>query len=173
MASTTKYRVFDRSGGVSRRELLGTVALGAAGVAAASSLAAPFVHAAEPITLRYAGTGVNAFNEISDKVKADLGITLQFTTLTSDDVVKRAVTQPTSFDMLDSEYWMLKKIVPSGNLKGMDTRKIKLYDKIVPIFTKGELPDGQKTSRVGIAPIKVSYLKGEESTEFSDTPPSS
>ena len=169
MASTTKYRVFDRSGGVSRRELLGTVALGAAG-AAASSLAAPFVHAAEPITLRYAGTGVNAFNEISDKVKADLGITLQFTTLTSDDVVKRAVTQPTSFDMLDSEYWMLKKIVPSGNLKGMDTSKIKLYDKIVPIFTKGELPDGQKTSRVGIAPIKVSYLKGEESTEFSDTP---
>jgi len=80
------------------------------------------------------------------------------------------VTQPTSFDMLDSEYWMLKKIVPSGNLKGMDTRKIKLYDKIVPIFTKGELPDGQKTSRVGIAPIKVSYLKGEESTELSDTP---
>ena len=129
MASTTKYRVLDRSGGVSRRELLGTVALGAAGVAAASSLAAPFVHAAEPITLRYAGTGVNAFNEISDKVKADLGITLQFTTLTSDDVVKRAVTQPTSFDMLDSEYWMLKKIVPSGNLKGMDTSKSKLYDK--------------------------------------------
>ena len=49
--------------------------------------------------------------------------------------------------MLDSEYWMLKKIVPSGNLRGMDTKKIKLYDKIMPIFTKGELPDGKKTSR--------------------------
>jgi putative spermidine/putrescine transport system substrate-binding protein len=139
-------------------------------VAAASSFPAPFVHAQGPIVLRYAGTGVNAFNEISDKVKADLGIELQFTTLTSDDVVKRAVTQPTSFDMLDSEYWMLKKIVPSGNLKGMDTKKIKLYDKIVPIFTKGELPDGTKTTRIGIAPIKVSYLTGAESTKFSDTP---
>jgi putative spermidine/putrescine transport system substrate-binding protein len=168
--SHTPYRVLDRTGGLSRRDLLRTALLGTAAAAAASSFPAPFVHAQGPIVLRYAGTGVNAFNEISDKVKADLGIELQFTTLTSDDVVKRAVTQPTSFDMLDSEYWMLKKIVPSGNLKGMDTKKIKLYDKIVPIFTKGELPDGTKTTRIGIAPIKVSYLTGAESTKFSDTP---
>lgn len=168
--TTTCYRVIDRTGGISRRELLKGTAAVAAGAAAASSFPAPFVHAADPIVLRYAGTGVNAFNEISTKVKEDLGIELQFTTLTSDDVVKRAVTQPTSFDMLDSEYWMLMKIVPSGNLKGMDTKKIKDYDKIVPIFTKGELPDGSKTTRVGIAPIKVSFLEGQESTKFAAEP---
>ncbi len=168
--TTTRYRVIDRTGGISRRELLKGTAAVAAGAAAASSFPAPFVHAADPIVLRYAGTGVNAFNEISTKVKEDLGIELQFTTLTSDDVVKRAVTQPTSFDMLDSEYWMLMKIVPSGNLKGMDTKKIKDYDKIVPIFTKGELPDGSKTTRVGIAPIKVSFLEGQESTKFAAEP---
>ena len=99
----------DRTGGVSRRDLLRATALtGAAD--AVSSFPAPFVHAADPIVLRYAGTGVNAFNEISQKVKENLGIEIQYTTLTSDDVVKRAVTQPTSFDLLDSEYWMLKKI---------------------------------------------------------------
>ncbi|HMR31933.1 MAG TPA: extracellular solute-binding protein [Geminicoccaceae bacterium] len=167
--TTTRYRVIDRTGGISRRELLKGSAAVAAG-AAASTFPAPFVHAADPIVLRYAGTGVNAFNEISTKVKEDLGIELQFTTLTSDDVVKRAVTQPTSFDMLDSEYWMLMKIVPSGNLKGMDTKRIKDYDKIVPIFTKGELPDGSKTTRVGIAPIKVSFLEGQESTKFAAEP---
>src|SRR5436190_3849508 len=153
--TTTRYRLLDRSGGLSRRDLLRGTALAGAAVAA-GSFPAPFVHAADPITLRYAGTGVNAFNEISQKVKEDLGIIIQYTTLTSDDVVKRAVTQPTSFDMLDSEYWMLKKIVPSGNLRGMDTKKIKLYDEVVPIFTKGQLPDGSKTSRIGVAPIKVS-----------------
>ncbi len=168
--TTTRYRVIDRTGGISRRELLRSTAAVAAGAAAASTFPAPFVHAADPIVLRYAGTGVNAFNEISTKVKEDLGIELQFTTLTSDDVVKRAVTQPTSFDMLDSEYWMLMKIVPSGNLKGMDTKRIKNYDKIVPIFTKGELPNGAKTSRIGIAPIKVSYLQGAESTKFAAEP---
>src|ERR1700741_115869 len=79
----------------------------------------PCVHAAEPVTLRIAGTGVNQFKELADKCKADLGFTVQYTSLVADDVVKRAGTQPSSFDLLDSEYWMLKKIVPSGNLRGI------------------------------------------------------
>ncbi len=156
---------------LSRRQVLkGTAAT--AGVALGSGLidGFPAVHSADPITIRYAGTGVNAFRELSERAKEDLGIEIQYTTLTSDDVVKRAVTQPTSFDLLDSEYWMLKKIVPSGNLRGMDVSKVKNYDQIVPIFTKGELPDGKKTSRVGIAPIKVSYLTDAESTEFAEEP---
>src|SRR5436190_22875180 len=163
--TTTRYRLLDRSGGLSRRDLLRGTALAGAAVAA-GSFPAPFVHAADPITLRYAGTGVNAFNEISQKVKEDLGIEIQYTTLTSDDVVKRAVTQPTSFDMLDSEYWMLKKIVPSGNLRGIDTARIKYYDQIVPIFTKGKLPDGKPVAMQGISPIKVAYLTAEKSKEF-------
>jgi putative spermidine/putrescine transport system substrate-binding protein len=114
-----------------------------------------FVHAAEPVTLRIAGTGVNQFKELADKCKADLGLIVQYTSLVSDDVVKRAVTQPSSFDLLDSEYWMLKKIVPSGNLRGIDISKIKYYDQIVPIFTKGKLPDGKPVAMEGISPIKV------------------
>ncbi len=154
---------------VSRRSVLKGTAAGA--VAGAGLITgAPFVHASDPITLRIAGTGVNQFKELADKAKEDLGFTIQYTSLTSDDVVKRAVTQPTSFDMLDSEYWMLKKIVPSGKLKGMDVTKIKYYDQIVPIFTKGALPDGTKMSRQGIAPIKVSYLEAEESTKFAAEP---
>ena len=172
-AATTVVRRKDGKAGkgLSRRGLLkGSAA--AAGVVAGTGLidGFPFVHAAEPITLRIAGTGVNQFKQLADKAKEDLGFTIQYTSLTSDDVVKRAVTQPTSFDMLDSEYWMLKKIIPSGELRGMDVTRIKNYDKIVPIFTKGELPDGTKMSRQGIAPIKVSYLKAEKSKEFAGDP---
>ena len=157
--------------GVSRRKvLLGTAATVGAAAGAGVIDGFPFVHAAEPITLRIAGTGVNQFKQLADKAKEDLGFTIQYTSLTSDDVVKRAVTQPTSFDMLDSEYWMLKKIIPSGKLRGMDVTKIANYDKIVPIFTKGELPNGKKVSRQGIAPIKVSYLKDEKSPEFAADP---
>lgn len=165
--STRARGVFAKS--VSRRTLLkGTAASAFAGAGLITG--APFVHAGEAVTLRIAGTGVNQFKELADKAKEDLGFTIQYTSLTSDDVVKRAVTQPTSFDMLDSEYWMLKKIVPGGKLKGMDTTRIKNYDKIVPIFTKGELPDGGKVSRQGISPIKVSYLEAEESTKFAAEP---
>ncbi len=157
--------------GLSRRTVLkGTAATVGLAVGAGVIDGFPAIHAQEPITIRYAGTGVNAFRELSEKCKEDIGIDIQYTTLTSDDVVKRAVTQPTSFDLLDSEYWMLKKIVPSGNLRGMDISRVDNYDKIVPIFTKGELPNGEQTSRIGIAPIKVSYLTGAESSEFSEEP---
>jgi hypothetical protein len=122
MAITEKW-----GGGVSRRTVL--KATGAAAVVgAASSFPAPFVHASEPVTLRIAGTGVNQFKQLSDKAKEDLGINIQYTSLTSDDVVKRAVTQPSSFDLLDAEYWMMKKIVPSGVMRGMNVNKIKYYD---------------------------------------------
>ena len=155
--------------GVSRRTVL--KAAGAAAVAgAASTFPAPFVHAQEVVTLRIAGTGVNQFKQLADKAKEDLGFNIQYTSLTSDDVVKRAVTQPTSFDLLDSEYWMLKKIIPSGVMRGMDVTKIKEYDNIVPIFTKGELPNGQKVSLQGVSPIKVSYLTDEVSKEFATEP---
>src|SRR3984957_3284763 len=130
----------------------------------------PAVHAAEPVTLRIAGTGVNQFKELADKCKSYLGFTVQYTSLVSDDVVKRAVTQPSSFDLLDSEYWMLKKIVPSGNLRGIDVTKIKYYGDIVPIFTKGELPNGKKVAMEGIAPIKVAYLTAEKSEKFAPQP---
>jgi hypothetical protein len=122
------------------------------------------------VTLRIAGTGVNQFKELADKCKADLGFTVQYTSLVSDDVVKRAVTQPSSFDLLDSEYWMLKKIVPSGNLRGIDVTKIKYYDQIVPIFTKGELPNGKKVAMEGVSPIKVTYLTAENTKDFAGKP---
>ena len=133
----------------------------------------PAVHAADPITLRIAGTGVNQFKELADKAKEELGFTIQYTSLVSDDVVKRAVTQASSFDLLDTEYWMLKKIVPSGNLQGIDTKKIKYYDQIVPIFTQGKLPDGKPVAMQGISPIKVAYLTAEKSKVRPSTSPRS
>ncbi|RYI15910.1 MAG: extracellular solute-binding protein [Acetobacteraceae bacterium] len=147
-----------------RRQLL----QGAAGIAAAG-LAAPAVHAQGAVTLRYVGTAVNQSKEIKDKVKEDLGITLEYVPVTSDDVVRRAVTQPNSFDVLDSEYWMLKKIIPSGNLQGMDARRIKLVDEITTVFTKGEIA-GKKIGDQGTAPIKVSYLPTQTGKTFAASP---
>jgi putative spermidine/putrescine transport system substrate-binding protein len=84
---------------------------------------APGVHAQEKITLRYLGTAVNQDKAIAEKFKADTGITIQYVAVTTDDVTKRAVTAPNSFDLIDTEYFSLKKIVPTGNLKGIDTKR--------------------------------------------------
>ena len=82
---------------------------------------------------------MNQSGDIARKVKEDLGITIEYIPVVTDEVTKRAVTQPNSFDLIDTEFFSLKKIVPSGNILGMDARRIKNADKITPIFTKGEI----------------------------------
>ena len=121
----------------SRRALL----KGGAAALAASALPAPMIWAQEikDITLRQFGTGVSNLNDVALKVKEDLGFTLEMTALDSDAVTQRAATQPDSFDIADIEYWICKKVWPTGNLQAMDTAKIKNYDKIVGIFKSGKL----------------------------------
>jgi putative spermidine/putrescine transport system substrate-binding protein len=154
-------------GGLSRRTVLKGGLLGATGILATGW--APAIHAADPITLRYLGTAVNQDKAIADKFFADTGIKIQYIPVTTDDVTKRAVTAPNSFDLIDTEYFSLKKIIPTGNLKGIDTKRIKNADKITTLFTKGEV-GGKKVGDQGTAPKKVMYLAGEKSKTFSSSP---
>ena len=103
--------------------------------AAGGTLAFPYVHTQEKLTLRYLGTAVNQDKAIAEKFEADTGIRIQYIPVTTDDVTKRAVTAPNSFDLIDTEYFSLKKILPTGNLLGIDTKRIKNADKITPLFT--------------------------------------
>jgi len=149
--------------GLPRRSMLkGTAAILAAGVF-------PAIHAQEKIVLRYLGTAVNQDKAIADKFKADTGIEIQYVAVTTDDVTKRAVTAPNSFDLIDTEYFSLKKIVPTGNLLGIDTKRIKNADKITSLFTKGEVA-GKKVGDQGTAPKKVMYLEKPDAKTFSKTP---
>jgi putative spermidine/putrescine transport system substrate-binding protein len=151
------------SGHVQRRSLL----KGTAGILAAGIF--PAVHSQEKIVLRYLGTAVNQDKAIAEKFMADTGIQIQYVAVTTDEVAKRAVTAPNSFDLLDSEYFSLRKIVPTGNLKGIDTKRIKNADKITTLFTKGEI-NGKKVGDQGTAPKKVMYLEGEKSKTFATSP---
>src|SRR5450432_3060574 len=156
---------------INRRTLLKGAA-SIAGLAAGSGAITgfPYVHSADPKVLRYLGTAVNEGDEISKKCFADTGIKIEYITATTDDVTKRVITQPNSFDVLDTEYFSLKKLVPSGNIFALDARKIKEFDNITPVFTKGQLPNGKKIGDQGTAPMKVLYLDGANSKTFSKTP---
>jgi putative spermidine/putrescine transport system substrate-binding protein len=144
-----------------RNVLKGTAGILASGVF-------PAVHSQEKIVLRYLGTAVNQDKAIAEKFKADTGIEIQYVAVTTDDVTKRAVTAPNSFDLIDTEYFSLKKIIPTGNLLGIDTKRIKNADKITSLFTKGEVK-GAKVGDQGTAPKKVMYLEKQDSKTFSKT----
>src|SRR6202162_5276921 len=156
---------------INRRTVLKGAA-SVAGLAAGSGAITgfPYVHAAEEKALRYLRTAVNEGDEISKKCLARPGIKIEYITATTDDVTKRVITQPNSFDVLDTEYFSLKKLVPSGNIFALYAKKIKEFDNITPVFTKGQLPNGKKIGNQGTAPWKVLYLEGPNSKTFSATP---
>ena len=158
-------------GGLSRRAVL----KGAAGFAGAAAGAGaitgfPAVWASDEKVLRYLGTAVNQSDDMTKRVKQETGITIQNIVATTDDVTKRVITQPNSFDILDTEFFSLKKLVPSGNILPMDAKKIKEFDNITPVFTKGQLPNGKVIGDQGTAPKKVMFVEGPHSTKFSKTP---
>nr|WP_295888070.1 PotD/PotF family extracellular solute-binding protein [uncultured Devosia sp.] len=162
MTETTKTT------GISRRNLLKTGAAAAAGAALGSGAITgfPTIWAQNPITLRQFGTGVSNLNAIAEKCKADLGITLEMTATDSDAAAQRAVTQPDSYDIADIEYWILKKVFPSGVIQPMDTSKLTYYDKIVPLFKTGKLlPDSVIAQ--GTAPHTVGFVEAPGDKTFA------
>ena len=156
---------------INRRALIKGAA-GSIGLAAGSGVITgfPSVISSEPKVLRYLGTAVNEGDDIAKKCLSDTGIKLEYITATTDDVTKRVITQPNSFDVLDTEYFSLKKLIPSGNIQGLSAKKIKEFNNITPVFTKGQLPNGKKIGDQGTAPWKVLYLESAGSKVFSKTP---
>jgi putative spermidine/putrescine transport system substrate-binding protein len=156
--------------GISRRTVLkGSAAAAGLAVGAGAVTGFPMVWAKTDITLRQFGTGVSNLNAIADKCKADLGITLEMTALDSDATAQRSVTQPDSYDIADIEYWICKKVFPTGVLQPMDVKKIKLFDKIVPLFITGKLTPDSVIAQ-GTAPHTVGFVEAADSTKFSKTP---
>ena len=153
---------------ITRRALLATAGV-VAGSGAITGFPTIWAQNIKNITLKQFGTGVSNLNAVAEKVKSDLGFTLSMTALDTDAVAQKAVTQPRSYDVADIEYFLCKKIFPSGVLQPMDTKKIKNYDKIVPIFTTGKLTPTSVVAQ-GTAPSTVGFVEGAGSTKFATKP---
>jgi putative spermidine/putrescine transport system substrate-binding protein len=168
----TEYKKTQAKRRLSRRAVLkGGAAVAGTAIGSGAITGFPTIWAQniKNVTLRQFGTGVSNLNAVADKVKEDLGFTLQMTALDSDAVTQRAVTQPNSYDIADIEYWIAKKVFPAGVLQPMDTAKIKYYDKIVPIFTTGKLTPSSVVAQ-GTAPSTVGFVEGKASTKFAKQP---
>ena len=118
---------------ISRRSLLKS-GVAATTAAAAGTLGAPMIWAQSNIVLRQSGTGVSAFNEIAAKAKEELGINIEYMTVTSDEEVKKAVTQPDlgTFTGLMKFISMFTK--PTTQSKKHNTPKIALIYATGPIM---------------------------------------
>ncbi|SMF68869.1 putative spermidine/putrescine transport system substrate-binding protein [Tistlia consotensis] len=158
--------------GLSRRAFVKSAAVaGGAAIGSGAVRGFPTIWAQniKNVTLRQFGTGVSNLNAVAEKCKQDTGITIQMTALDSDAVAQRAVTQPNSYDIADIEYWICKKVFPSGNLQPMEVKKLAYYDAIVPIFKTGKLTPDSVIAQ-GTAPHTVGFVEGKNSTSFAKQP---
>ncbi|MEI3850975.1 MULTISPECIES: ABC transporter substrate-binding protein [Ensifer] len=167
---TTETKTEKPGAGLTRRSLLKTGAAAVGAIAGSGVIAGfPTIWAQNPITLRQFGTGVSNINAIAEKCKQDLGITLEMTATDSDAAAQRAVTQPDSYDIADIEYWIAKKVFPAGVMQPMDVKKIKYFDKIVPLFIDGKLKPESVVAQ-GTAPHTVGFVEAQDSKTFAKSP---
>ena len=96
---------------IGRRRLLRIAGL-AASAGAVTGFPTIWAQNIKNVTLRQFGTGVSNLNAIAEKVKQDLGFTLQMTALDTDAVTQKAVTQPKSYDIADIEYFIMQEGLP-------------------------------------------------------------
>ncbi|MDQ3259843.1 MAG: extracellular solute-binding protein [Pseudomonadota bacterium] len=146
-----------------------------AGVAAGSRLIDGFpliwAQTMKEVKLVQVGGSYSAIKEIADQATKDLGFKVEMQTAPHDALLNRLVTQPQSIDIADIEYFFQIHLLPRGTLQPIDIeKKFKRWDKVVPIFTKGEYPDGKKVSTQGCLPFEVQYVEKPGDKKFATKP---
>src|SRR5271169_4793989 len=152
---------------LSRRGVLKGAAAAAGAATGSEVIGAPIVWAQElkNIELRHIGVSYWMVKEIGDQASKDLGFKVSMQNLDTSAAITRFITQPLSVDIPDMEGWQTKVAVPHGILQGIEVKKIKEFDNILPIFTKGEY-EGKKVSRQGISPYEAMYIASKDSTKI-------
>jgi putative spermidine/putrescine transport system substrate-binding protein len=157
---------------VSRRRLLRGAA-GVAGAAIGSGMIKGFptvwAQNIKDVTLTHVGMSYSTIIDIAREATKELGFKVEMAVTDHPGFLNRVTTQPDSVDIADGELWQALLVAPRGSYQAVEVNRIKLWDKMTPIYTKGEF-DGKQVSRQGTSPIKVQYLANAEAKSFAKQP---
>ena len=167
--SKTEATVTDSGVDVSRRAVLkGAAALaGVAGTQAITGFPLIWAQDIKNIELRHVGVSYSVVKAIGDQASKDLGFKVTMQNLDTSAAINRFVTQPNTVDIADVEGWQAKLATKRGVLQGIEVKKIKEFENILPIFTKGEF-SGKVVSRQGISPYEAMYISKPDATELHE-----
>ncbi len=163
MTSTSAKRL-------SRRALLAT-ASAATGSGAITGFPTIWAQNIKDIVLQHAGPPVTAIPAIAEQASKDLGFTVKMQASENADLLNRFLSQSTAIDCADVSIVFMKYLVGRDILQTIPVAKAKDWDKTIPLFTKGEYPDGRKASRQGVMPFNVVYAASPAGDKVSDGVP--
>ena len=145
-----------RARGVSRRALLA-----GAGAAAGSGVLKGFptiwAQNVKDVVLLHAGPPVTAIPAIAEQATKDLGFTVQMQASENADLLNRFLSQSSAIDCADVALTNQRYLIGRNVLQAIPVSKFKFWDQTLPLFTKGEYPDGRKIVQQGITPTMILY----------------
>jgi putative spermidine/putrescine transport system substrate-binding protein len=167
--SKTDATVTDSGVDVSRRAVLKSAAAlaGVAGTQAITGFPLIWAQDIKNIELRHVGVSYSVVKAIGDQASKDLGFKVTMQNLDTSAAINRFVTQPNTVDIADVEGWQAKLATKRGVLQGIEVKKIKEFENILPIFTKGEF-SGKVVSRQGISPYEAMYISKPDAAELHE-----
>ena len=161
------------NGRITRRRLLKSAATGA-GLALGSGLVKGFptiwAQNIKDVKLVQVGGSYSAIIDIGRQASKDLGFQVEMQNADHDALINRIVNEPKTLDIADVEFFSQYYLVGRNIIQPIPLKKYKWWDKTVPIFTKGEYPDGRKVSAQGTLPFKVQYLESANAKTFAKGP---
>ena len=145
-----------RSKGISRRALLaGAGAI--AGSGAVTGFPTIWAQNIKDVVLHHAGPPVTAIPAIGEQATKDLGFTVQMQAAENADLLNRFLSQSSAIDCADVALTNQRYLIGRNVLQAIPVGKFKYWDQTLPLFTKGEYPDGRKIVQQGITPSMVLY----------------
>jgi putative spermidine/putrescine transport system substrate-binding protein len=148
------------SKGVSRRALLKTTAAvtGAAiGSGAVTGFPTIWAQNIKDIVLHHAGPPVTAIPAIAEQASKDLGFTVQMQASENADLLNRFLSQSSAIDCADISLVYMRYLIGRNVLQAIPLAKFKYWDQTIPLFTKGEYPNGNEAPQQGITPTMILY----------------
>ena len=158
-----------RKRAITRRSLL-KGASATAGLAAINGFPTVWAQNIKDVTLLHAGPPVSALQQIADQATKDLGFTVKMQMTQSADMLNRLLSQSSSMDVGDISIPYMKYLVGRNIMQAIPISKYKYWDQTIPLFTKGEYPDGRKASLQGVAPFSVLFATGPDGQKFAYGP---
>src|SRR6202051_704458 len=123
------------------------------------------------IVLHHAGPPVAAIPAIAEQATKDLGFTVQMQASENTDLLNRFLTQSSAIDCADVSMTFMRYLIGRDILQTIPVAKAKHWDKTIPLFTKGEYPDGRKASRQGTMPLNILYATSAEGSKVTNGTP--
>jgi putative spermidine/putrescine transport system substrate-binding protein len=159
--------------GLTRRRLLkgGAAAAGlAAGSGAMTGFPTIWAQNIKDVVITHVGQSFSVIPQIAAQASKDLGFKIDMQTVDLNTQMNRLFTQPDSIDIADVSINVVPDIMKKKIGLPIPVSKYKWWDTSMPLFTKGEYPDGRKASVEGGAPIKFQYYADKEGSKLSPTP---